>query len=408
MISELILWYLALILLAGFSVGKVFEHFRLPAVTGHLLAGLIIGPHMLNLVVIEALPFFNIITSIVLGIISYQIGAELFLPILKTNLKVVLSIVLIHSFVTGTLVFLGIYVLRGELWLAFALASLSIASAPAPIMAVIKRLKAKGPVKRTVIPVVGLLDIIAVVLFGLLSSVAISLANAQELSLQTAVFDPMFEVIVSIVVGAFLGLVLGLISHFIFEKLPKQERYVPYLVFVLALILISVTIAQRYHLSSILVPLSFGMVFTNFINKETYMIQNAALNNFGGPFVILFFTIAGLSLSFGILLDAGLLAVAFVLLRSVGKVLGTRLGTTLVSCPATVKKYTGWCLLPQAGVTIGMLIALSAALPEQETQLVQAVVLASIFIFQIVGPLFQQWALTKAGEVPQGDMYSQS
>ncbi len=403
-----ILGYLALILMAGFSMGKVFEHFRLPAVTGHLLAGLIIGPYMLNLVVIDALPFFNVITSIVLGIIAYQIGAELFLPVLKTNLPVVLSIVIVHALLTGGLVFVGMYLLRGELWLAFALASLSTASAPAPIMAVIKRLKAKGPVKRTVIPVVGLLDIVAVILFGLLSSIAVSLANAQELSVQNALFAPLIEVFASIIVGAALGLFMGLLSHFIFEKFPKQERYVAYLVFILALILLSVTIAQQFHLSPILVPLSFGMVFTNFINKETYIIQNAALNNFGGPFVILFFTIAGLSLSFGILLEAGFLAIVFVALRSAGKIFGTRLATSLVSCPPTVKKYTGWCLLPQAGVTIGMLIALSAALPDQERQLVQAIVLASIFIFQIIGPLLQQWALTKAGEVPQEEAYLQT
>ncbi len=400
MVIETILLYLAIILTVGFTFGKLFERFHLPAVTGHLLAGLLIGPYMLNIVVIDALPFFNVITSIVLGIIAFQIGAELFLPILKQNMGVIVSITLIHSLLTALLVFVGIYLIQGELWLAFALASLATASAPAPIMAVIKRLKAKGPVKRTVIPVVGMLDIVAVIVFGLLSSVAISLANDQVLSVQNAVFVPLFEVFTSIIVGATFGLIMGLMSHFVIEKFPKQERYVAYLVFVLSVILVSVFVAQRYHLSPILVPLAFGMVFTNFINKETYMIQNAALNNFGGPFVILFFTIAGLSLSFGILVEAGLLALAFVALRGFGKIFGTRLATSMTACPPTVKRYTGWCLLPQAGVTIGMLIALSAALPDRERQLVQAITLASIFIFQVIGPMLQQWALTKAGEVP--------
>ncbi len=394
----LILLYLSIILLVGFLFGKLVEQFKLPDVTGYIIAGVLIGPYVFNLVDIDALPYFDVITSIVLGIIAYQIGTELFIPIIRKNAVTVVMVTIVHALLTLTLVFFGIWLLSGQLWLAFALSGMAIASAPAPVMQVIKRLKAKGPVKRTVIPVVGLLDIVAVIIFALFASIATSLVDGSQISAYNAILFPLYEVVLSIIVGVILGAILGIASKYGIEKLPKQERYLIYLVMILSFILSSIWIAERYHLSLILIPLSFGMTFTNMVGKETFMIQNAALSNFGGPFIVLFFTIAGLALSPLIMIQAGLLAVAFIGLRWIGKVVGSRLGASMTKCPATVKKYTGWCLLPQAGVTIGMLVALSAMLPPEETQLIQAITLSSILIFQIIGPIFLQRALTKAGE----------
>ena len=394
-----VLLYLSVILLVGFLFGKTVEKFKLPDVTGYILAGVIIGPYGLNIVSVAALDALGIITSIVLSIIAYQIGAELFLPIIKKNAGKLVVITLFHALLTVIIVFVGIYFFTQELWLAFALSGLAVASAPAPIMQIVKKLKAKGPVKGTIIPVVGLLDIVAVVIFGLFASIALSLVDGSPISVQNALIMPLYEVALSIIVGAVLGLLLGFSSKFYIEKLPKKDRYIAYLALILAFILGSIWIAERAHLSLILVPLTIGMVFTNFIDKETYIIQNAALNNFGGPFVILFFTIAGLALSPQVMLDAGLIALVFIVLRIIGKISGTYLGATLTRCPTVVRKYTGLSLLPQAGITIGMLIALSAVLPDQETQLVQTIVLSSILIFQIIGPILTQYSLEKAQEV---------
>jgi len=394
-----ILLYLSIILLIGFLFGKLMEQLSLPDVTGYIIAGVLIGPYVLNIVDLEALPYFDIITKIVLGIIAFQIGTELFLPIIKKSASSIIVITLVHAMITLALVFGGIYLLTGELWLAFALGGLAVASAPAPVMQVIKKLRAKGPVKLTAIPVVGLLDVVAVIIFALFSSIAVSLVEGTEISLHTALLFPLFEIFVSIGIGVFFGTVLGLSSNFIIERLHKQERYIIYLVLSLSFIMGAVWLAHRYHLSLILIPLSMGMTFTNFVNKETFKIQNAALSNFGGPFVILFFTIAGLSLSPMTMAQAGLIALVFIVLRFTGKISGAFIGSTITGCPQTVRKYTGFALLPQAGVTIGMLVAISAALPPEETQIVQAVTLSSILVFQVIGPILMQWGLGKAGEI---------
>lgn len=396
--AYVILLNVGIILLFGFLFGKLVEQFRLPDITGYILAGVIIGPNGLNLISVSALESLGVITNIVLGIIAYQIGTELFIPILKSNAKSVIMITMVHVIVTLTIVFFGIYLISGQLWLAFALSGLAIASAPAPVMQIIKKLKAKGPVKKTVIPVVGLLDIIAVVIFALFASIAVGIVDGSDIDIFNALLFPLREVILSVIVGIVLGGILGVISKLFVEKAPKQDRYLAYLAFILAFILGSVFLAERYHLSLILIPLTIGMTFTNLVGKESFMIQNAALSNFGGPFIIIFFTIAGLALAPTSMVQAGLIALVFIALRFIGKVAGAYLGASMTACPVTVKKYTGFCLLPQAGVTIGMLVALSAILPEAETQLVQAIVLSSILIFQIIGPILMKYGLEKAGE----------
>lgn len=43
----------ALLLIAGFLVGKLVNKIKLPAVTGYLIAGIILGPSILNLMTPE-------------------------------------------------------------------------------------------------------------------------------------------------------------------------------------------------------------------------------------------------------------------------------------------------------------------------------------------------------------------
>ncbi len=105
--AYVILLNVGIILLFGFLFGKLVEQFRLPDITGYILAGVIIGPNGLNLISVSALESLGVITNIVLGIIAYQIGTELFIPILKSNAKSVIMITMVHVIVTLTIVFLG-------------------------------------------------------------------------------------------------------------------------------------------------------------------------------------------------------------------------------------------------------------------------------------------------------------
>lgn len=392
------LLFLSITLLGGFILGKLAELIKIPEITGYIVAGIILGPSVLNVISVDTVAHFDIITNFVLGIIAYQIGTELWLPKVKKSGKSILTITLVQAIATAAIVLVVVYLIDGRLWLALTLSAIATATAPAPIMVIIKKIKAKGPVIDTVVPVTGIDDIIGVIIFGLFTTIAVSLIAGDALSIHNALIEPLIEVSLSILIGGVIGSILGLVSKVFVTKLPKRERYIAYLVFSLSAVLISVFIAYEYHLSMILTPMLVGMAFTNFIKKEPFEIQVAALSNFSGPLIIVFFTLAGAQLSLSVLKVAGFVAILYIVLRSIGKIGGAYLGATLAKSPKVVRNATGLCLLPQGGVEIGMLVAISSIFPAPEALLVKTIILAGILFFEIVGPIVFKKTIERVGE----------
>lgn len=392
------LFYLSITLLAGFVFGKLAELAKVPEITGYIIAGVFLGPSILNVLNVEALTSFDVITNFVLGIIAYQIGTELWMPKVRKSGKSIVTITSVQAIATALIVFGVIYLIDGRLWLALTLSAIATATAPAPIMVIVKKLRAKGPVTNTVIPVVGIDDMFGVIIFGLFTAIAVATIGNEALSIHNAVIEPVVEVLLSVGVGSGFGLLLGFISRLFIHRLPKKEKYIAYLVFSLSSVLLAVFIAHTYHLSMILTPMMIGMVFTNLVKKEPFEIQGAALSNFSGPLIIIFFTLAGAQLSLSVLKSAGLIALLYIVLRTIGKIGGAYLGATMAKSPKVVRNATGFCLLPQGGVEIGMLVAVSSIFPSGEAIFIKTIVLAGILFFEIVGPIIFKVTLEKVGE----------
>ena len=88
----------------------------------------------------------------------------------------------------------------------------------------------------------------------------------------------------------------------------------------------------------------------------------------------------------------------YILLRIVGKMFGASLGAAICKCDKTVRKYLGPCLLPQAGVAIGLSLAAGEVVPEFAPQ-IRAVILCGTLIYELVGPAITKLSLKKAGEI---------
>lgn len=85
-----VLYYFALVLLAGIFMAKVTRKLRLPNVTGYILAGIVIGPSLGKLIPKEVVSSFFIVSEVALGFIAYSIGSEFNLKhIRKIGLSVV-------------------------------------------------------------------------------------------------------------------------------------------------------------------------------------------------------------------------------------------------------------------------------------------------------------------------------
>ena len=69
-----ILLQAGILLFTGIAGAKIIRLFRLPAVTGYLIGGLLIGPYCLGLVTLEATETLTVFSDIALGFIAFSIG----------------------------------------------------------------------------------------------------------------------------------------------------------------------------------------------------------------------------------------------------------------------------------------------------------------------------------------------
>jgi hypothetical protein len=101
----------------------------------------------------------------------------------------------------------------------------------------------------------------------------------------------------------------------------------------------------------------------------------------------------------------GLIGIAYVLLRTIGKFSGAWLGGALGKASREVRNNLGLGLLSQAGVAIGLAMACNHRFcelgPEGENlgTLIVGVITATTFIVQIIGPIGVKTAIMRSGEI---------
>jgi len=110
-----------------------------------------------------------------------------------------------------------------------------------------------------------------------------------------------------------------------------------------------------------------------------------------------FFTLAGASLDLKVLAQVGLLGLGYIIARAGGKIVGATIGARAVDADPMVQKYLGFTLLPQGGISIGLSIIVANQLP-QYSAAITTVIMFSVFVYEISGPIFAKMALNKAGE----------
>lgn len=388
---------IAIILLAGLIMGRLAEAIKIPAVTGYLVAGLIIGP-VLGLV--QDLEDYHIISNIALGFIAFQVGNELWLGKLKkTGVKIVIITIVQAVATTGLVIALILPVASTSV--ALVLGAIAAATAPAPIMMIVKKYRTKGELTDTLLPVVGLDDAVGVILFGILLSISVSLISnsGEALTFFELVKEPVIEIGISILIGAFVGIATGLSLKTISIDSERHEKNLNVIIIA---VFITTGLAMYFNASPILTPMIAGAFVTNLINKECYKTEEHTIVEFIPPLMILFFTIAGAELKFDVLTTVGLIGAAYIVGRIIGKYFGSMLGCRITKSSPNVSKYLGLSLLPQSGVAIGLSIAAYnafAPINGEYADIVKNVTLAAVLIFELFGPFLVKMAFKNAGEI---------
>jgi Kef-type K+ transport system membrane component KefB len=124
----------------------------------------------------------------------------------------------------------------------------------------------------------------------------------------------------------------------------------------------------------------------------------SSVNDFVAVFYVLFFTLAGASLNLSILYGVGIVGVGYIIARASGKIIGSYIGSVSVKAESTVRKYLGFALLPQGGISIGLSVLVMQQLPQYSVE-ITTIIMASVLFYETLGPVFAKIAIHKAGEI---------
>lgn len=393
------LLYLAVAMAAGLALSRLMKLINLPNVTGYLIAGILVGPYVLNLINNESISSLKIITSTALGFIAFSIGGEFKLVYLKKLGKSILIITIVQALVTVILVLCAMLLIPGEksviLPRALLLGAISAATAPAATLLVVRQYKAKGPVTDTLLPVTAFDDAVGLMIFSVCFALAKVFAVGGSLTVQAVLWDPLREIGLSLLVGGGLGAIIALLMKFFKSNANR-------LCIVLAAVFACVALSDLWGLSSLLTCMMLGAVLAN-MRRDSLNIL-ALADDWTPALFMLFFVLSGAELDFSILASVGLAGIVYILARSIGKYSGAYLGSHISKAEPTVKKYLGITLLPQAGVAIGMaqMVAASPDLTGVAPQVVTVALFATL-VYELIGPVLTKLALTKAGEISKPD-----
>ncbi len=155
-------------------------------------------------------------------------------------------------------------------------------------------------------------------------------------------------------------------------------------------------LCQLLDLPYLLAFLIMGATVANTSDRVKDLVGQ--IDNFTGLLCVVFFVIHGAEMHIQALLAAGALGVGYTMLRSLGKYFGIYLFATRTD-GEPVRRWLGATLLSQAGAAIALTAIAAERYPELGVHL-RDIILGTVVVFEIIGPILIRQAVIRTGEVP--------
>ena len=381
---------LAIVRGVGVALGAATRRIGLPGVTGQILGGLVIGRSGLDLFGEAPLHSLQPLTHLALGLIAVTVGAHLNIRRLRNAGRRLFYLLLTESTITPFVVFAILRLIGGASFgVSLLLATISIATAPATVIAVVRETRSKGVFVKTLLASVALNNFACIVLFELARAVAAEGAGAF---LAVDLAGPLRQIGLAVLVGAIIAIAMD----FAARVALRPDRLATAAI---ASLLLACGLATALGVSPLLSCLVLGLVQTNIARERSHLVDSV-FANFEPVILAVFFTLAGMHLSLDHLWRAGLVATLLFAARIAGKLMSARLALQLAGATERVKRNLGLALTPQAGVAVGLVILIQGDPRFADiSSLVAAVVLAVVTLNELSGPVMTRIALSRAGEI---------
>lgn len=387
--------------------GKISAKLKLPAILGWLVAGIVFGPYLAEVVTTDITDaiWYKILIKFFEAIAGVMIGREIILKKLASSGKQIIGITVIQSigtFLFVSLIFSVVLAVSGlPVYLAFIFGGIALATAPAPALSIVNEYHTRGPVTNTLIPLAAIDDVIGVIVFFTVISIVEGTGGEAQSS------------VISVIGMVILPFVIGITSGIIASQLIKRfkQKNLCFIVFVAFLmlsaaagLLIDLKVFHSFSLNYLLIGMAYSTAVVNFITEEKaeniLKLYNPLLN------ISLVVVIAnlGMPLDYRLIAGAGIFTVTYILSRAAGKIGGAYLGGKITKAKPTVTKYLGLTLLPHSGVSLvftGIAVTTLNRVDSSSAAVISGTIVAAAIINEIIAVLIAKYAFKWAGEISE-------
>ena len=376
---------LGALLLVGLLADEVGRRTRLPRVTLLVLFGAAAGPSGFDLLPEGIQDWYEFLASVALTMVAFLLGGSLSLGVLQTHGRQILIISTSAVVVTALIVGIGLMAVGATATLALLLAGIATATAPAATQDVVRQMRAKGPFTDTLMGIVAVDDALGLIVFSLLLLTAKAVAGDGGVHI---IGHGLWELGGAVAVGALVGLPAAFLTGRLQRGEPMQSE-------ALGLVFLCAGLAIWLEVSFLLAGMIAGAIVVNLAKHHNRAFHE--IEHIEWPFMVLFFVLAGATLELDTLNEIGIVGIGYVVLRTLGRVLGGWMGGTIARSEHLHRRWIGLALIPQAGVALGMALVASSHFPELGSTLL-TVAVGTTIVFELFGPILTQQALQKVGE----------
>jgi Kef-type K+ transport system membrane component KefB len=377
---------ISLLLITGILGARLMTRaLPVPAITGYVLTGLLIGPALFGFVTTAALDRIGLLVDLALGLVLFELGRRVDFQWLLREKRLLITGVAISLTTFAALYWLLLWFGFGSL-IASMGAAIGMATSPAVALSVIREVKAEGQLTERMLNIVAIGNVFSFVGFSMGLSV---LHLEYDAGWHSFVLHPLYLFVGSVLLGWIASRLLIHLGGFIGRDGQAQ------LVLTIALIAATVGVATMLKLSALIALLAFGIATRTGNSRHTLVETDFA--PFNALLYVFLFVFAGAKLELRYFIEMAPIVLAFVALRFAIAIFFT---TTLASFNGiSLRKgaLLGLSLIPLSGFKVIMVQQAASYYPLFSGKLV-ALMVSILVILEIIGPICTRYALVSSGE----------
>ena len=394
------LFLFGILLLTADTFGALAHDLGFPRLVGYLVAGLALGPSVLDIVPPGVLQDLSMMKQLAVGLIALLAGAELRIKDLVDRYRTIAWVLALQT--AAVLVGLTILTLLLRPWIpflqgldvppllfvAFLFAATLTVNSPMVTLALLTETGAKGPLAKTTLSVVLVADVLVILIFTAAFSLAQASLGGTTASAPETMLRLLREVVGSFLAGFLVGGVLTLYLRFVRREL---------VVFAVVVVFATAAAAQALHFELLLSLLVAGFLVENVAPVRAEPLVEM-LHVIAVPVFVIFFAMAGADLRLQTFVALWPIVLTVALVRMGLIYVGTTAGARLGRAEPVVTRYAWTGLVSQAGVALGLATIVADRLPRLGLAM-QTMIVGIIAFNESVGPVLFRGGLDRAGEI---------